>query len=74
MAADSLAVHDFDLTTMGLLLSIISQSFPPKPKFTIDEIPDMTGKTVIVTGSTAGMGKETVKAYDSALQQPITPL
>lgn len=34
----------------------------------------MTGKTVIVTGSTAGMGKETVKAYDSALQQPITPL
>ncbi|OBZ73573.1 hypothetical protein A0H81_06418 [Grifola frondosa] len=39
------------------------QSFsPPKPKFSTDQIPDLTGRVMIVTGGYAGVGKETVKA------------
>ena len=26
------------------------QMFPPKPKFSVEEIPDLTGRVVIVTG------------------------
>ncbi|OBZ65382.1 hypothetical protein A0H81_14523 [Grifola frondosa] len=38
------------------------QSFsPPKPKFGTDQIPDLTGHVMIVTGGYAGVGKETVK-------------
>lgn len=28
-----------------------SQTFPPKSKFSVDDIPDLTGKVAIVTGS-----------------------
>ncbi|CAE6523748.1 unnamed protein product [Rhizoctonia solani] len=39
-----------------------SQGFPPKSHFTVEQIPDMTGQVVIVTGGNAGVGKETCKA------------
>jgi len=47
---------------MGLVASSISQSLPPKAQFSVDQIPDMTGKVVIVTGANTGVGKETAKA------------
>ncbi|CAE6423440.1 unnamed protein product [Rhizoctonia solani] len=39
-----------------------SQSFPPKSLFTVEQIPDLTGQVIIVTGGNAGVGKETCKA------------
>ncbi|KAJ3520229.1 hypothetical protein NM688_g9192 [Phlebia brevispora] len=42
--------------------SLWTSSFPPRPTFSVDQIPDLTGQVMIVTGGNAGIGKETVKA------------
>ena len=39
---------------MGILFSIINEGFPPKTKFNVKDIPDLTGKVMIVTGANAG--------------------
>ena len=39
---------------MGILFSLINEGFPPKTKFNVDDIPDLTGKVIIVTGANAG--------------------
>jgi retinol dehydrogenase 12 len=49
---------------MGLLMSTVavaSESFPPKSKFTVDDIPDLSDKVIIVTGANCGLGFDTAK-------------
>ncbi|KAH8992672.1 NAD(P)-binding protein [Lactarius akahatsu] len=42
-------------------IGTIGQLFPPKPTWTAADVPDQTGKTVIVTGGNGGIGRETAR-------------
>ncbi|KAK1585489.1 uncharacterized protein LY79DRAFT_635255 [Colletotrichum navitas] len=39
--------------------SMWTQMYPPKPTYTRDSIPDLSGKVYLVTGANSGVGKET---------------
>lgn len=51
---------------LGSLFIFICQFFPPKSKFAVDDIPDLSGKVVIVTGANTGVGFETAKVFDGS--------
>jgi len=50
------------MDVLASLLIFLRQSFPPKPTFTVNDIPDLSGKIIIVTGANTGVGFETAKA------------
>ncbi|KIM89111.1 hypothetical protein PILCRDRAFT_60821 [Piloderma croceum F 1598] len=47
---------------MGLIVSQIIQLFPPQSKFGVENVPDLSGKVMIVTGANTGVGYEIAKA------------
>jgi len=47
---------------MSVAKALINQSIPPKSQFSVDDIPDLSGKVIIVTGANTGVGYETAKA------------
>ena len=39
---------------LGSVLAIIRENHPPKPTFKVDDVPDLEGKVIIITGANAG--------------------
>ncbi|KAF9465820.1 NAD(P)-binding protein [Collybia nuda] len=47
---------------MGVAASMYNANWPPKANWSVDDMPDLSNKVIIVTGGNSGIGRETVKA------------
>ncbi|KAK9466508.1 hypothetical protein V1512DRAFT_263765 [Lipomyces arxii] len=46
---------------MGLIWQTITEVYPPSPTFIEKDLPDLNGKTYLITGATAGIGLELLR-------------
>lgn len=59
------------MSKLGMLGSFIDQSYPPASKFTEDDVPDLSGKVIIVTGGNTGIGVKLTESFN-ALEDQLT--
>jgi hypothetical protein len=48
---------------MGIIASAFAQTFPPQSKFNLEDIPDLTGEVIIVTGANTGLLQNHILSY-----------
>ncbi|CAE7204582.1 unnamed protein product [Rhizoctonia solani] len=46
---------------MGIVYSLFIETFPGTPRWSVDDLPDLSGQVVIVTGGNSGIGLELCK-------------
>jgi len=44
------------MSTLRNTLGMLSDVWPPKPKWTAEDVPDLAGKVMLVTGGNSGIG------------------